>query len=86
MCTLTFLKDVLAGKKNLLKISNIVGIPDLPKIREINAAVIWADIKRDRTIRGYFPDAYITSERTPNREYMFNVDSIGFRSINARDL
>ena len=50
MCTLTFLREVLKGQKKLLMISATTAIPDIPRIREINAAVIWADIKGDETI------------------------------------
>ena len=73
MCTLIFLKNVLSGEKKLLKVSDTAGIPDIPKMREFNAHVIWNDIKGDAQIRQYFPEIYLTSDRTPQREYMFKV-------------
>jgi len=86
MCTLTFMRDVLKGEKKLLMASATTGIPDIPRIREINAAVIWADIKGDETIKQYFPDIFTDSERTPNRDYMFKVESIGFCKSSSRYL
>ena len=78
MCTLTFMREVLRGEKKLLLASATTGIPDIPRIREINAAVIWADIKGDDIIRIYFPEIFVTTNRTPNRDYMFKVFSKGF--------
>jgi hypothetical protein len=73
MCTLVFLKDVLRGHKKLLLNLDTVGIPDIPRVREINSTVIWNDIKQDATIKKYFPDIYIATNRVPQREYMFKV-------------
>ena len=53
--------------------SQIVGIPDIPRIRAINCSVIWEDIKNDPIISMYFPSIFVQSTRVPNREYMFNV-------------
>ena len=73
MCTLTFLKDVLAGKKELMLMKRVVGVPDIPRIREINCQVIWEDIKHEEKINRYFPDIFVKTSRTPDRAYMFNV-------------
>lgn len=73
MCTLTFLKSVLNGKKKLMKITQIVGIPDIPRIKEINSSIIWNDIKNDAVIGNYFPDILLATDRTPDRTYMFSV-------------
>jgi hypothetical protein len=75
MCTLTFIKEVLKGEKKLLKMHDIAGIPKIPKIPEINASAIWNDIKQDKTIRLYFPNSYVNSNRTPDRSFMFTVSS-----------
>ena len=54
MCKLTFLKDVLAKRKILLKVSEITGIPQVPRVNEINSATIWEDIKTEEKIKQYF--------------------------------
>ena len=66
--------------------SQIVGIPDIPRIREINCSIIWEDIKEDPVINAYFPDIFVQTIRVPNREYMFNVSLKGFRSAFAEYL
>ena len=73
MTTLQFLKEVLSGKKHLMKTTDLVGIPKIPRIPEINASLIWNEIKDEQQIVQYFPSAYVSSNRVPDREYMFNV-------------
>ena len=74
MCTLTFLKDVLAKRKSLLKVAQITGIPEVPRVPEVNAELIWQDIKSEPEINKYFPDSYFNGARVPDRTYMFTVD------------
>ena len=74
MSTLGFLKDVLSGKKKLMKSAALNGIPKIPKIPEINARLIWDEIKNEQQISEYFPSSYVHSNRVPDRDYMFNVD------------
>ena len=73
MCTLGFLKQVLSGNRSLLKVSEINGIPKIPRIPEINAGKIWTDIRGEERIAVYFPENYTVSNRVPDREYMFTV-------------
>ena len=79
MCTMHFLKQVLSGNKKLLKANQVKGIPRIPRIPEINARNIWLELKAEPQIAIHFPDTYITQNRVPDRSYMFNVDSLGFR-------
>ena len=53
--------------------SDRVGIPDIPRIKEINASVIWEDIKNEEAIMDYFPEIFVSTNRVPNRDYMFRV-------------
>jgi hypothetical protein len=78
MCTLAFLKDVLKGSKKLLKNNAVAGIPKIPKIPEVNAQLIWNDIKNDQLVAVYFPDAYIHGNRTPDRNFMFTVSLLRY--------
>lgn len=78
MCTLKFMKDVLAKKKLLMKVAEITGIPEIPRIPEINAELIWSDIKKEPQITAFFPDVYVTSIRVPDRTYMFSFSFLLF--------
>lgn len=73
MCTMVFLKAVLSGHKRLMKVEQIHGIPKIPRIPEVNCQEIWRDIKNEAQIIVYFPDSYVNSDRTPDREYMSTV-------------
>ena len=53
-----------------MKTSQITGIPEIPKIPEINAEVIWKNIKHESDITKYFPERYITGARIPDRTYL----------------
>ena len=86
MCTLTFMKAVISGNKKLMKMSQVVAIPDIPQIKEINTSVIWEDIETDSVISEYFPDIFIETARTPDRTYMFNVFSKDIRGIATKTL
>jgi hypothetical protein len=80
MCTLVFLKQVMNGSKKLMKMSQVNGIPKIPRIQEISSEAIWYDIKYESIISQYFPDSYIQSSRTPDRTYMFSVSLQDLRS------
>ena len=86
MCTLTFRKDVLSGRKSLLKVTQIAGVPDVPRIPQINAETIWNDIKHENTIIQYFPEIYVNSARIPDRTYMFVVGLEGICRSSAKYL
>ena len=53
--------------------SDRVGIPDIPRIKEINASGIWKNIKNEEAITDYFPEIFVSTNRVPNRDYMFRV-------------
>ena len=72
MCSLKFLKDVLAKRKSLMKVSEITGIPEIPRIPDINAEMIWKDIKKKAQIIAYFPDSYVNSVRVPDRTHFLS--------------
>ncbi len=39
--TTTFAKDVLCGKKKLLKLSEVLWVKDAPRYKEISSKAIW---------------------------------------------
>lgn len=79
MCSLSFLKDVMVGKKSLMKIDKVMRIPKIPRIPEIKAEEIWEELKKETEITKYFPQVYVESDRVPNRDYMFSVFSKDIR-------
>ena len=66
-----FLKDVLAGKKHLLKKADIQQIM-VPHYDELSVKRLWPDLKKDAEFLQYFPDVY-PKDKGPPREYFFNV-------------
>ena len=66
-----FLKDVLAGKKMLLKKADIQQIM-VPHYDELSVKRLWPDLKKDAEFLQYFPDVY-PNDKGPPREYFFNV-------------
>jgi len=73
MLTMDFLKDVLSGKKSLLKVSQLKEVDKIPRYPEIHVPTLWADLKTDEQIKKYFPDSFIYKSRIPQRDYMFSV-------------
>lgn len=73
MVTLSFLRLVLKGKKRLLKQSEILMIPKIPRVKEIDVASIWHDIRGVPEISLFFPEPFVSGNRLPNRTFMFTV-------------
>ena len=66
-----FLKDVLAGKKNLMLKSEIQQI-EVPHYEEISVKALYPECKKDGVFMSYFPDKY-PAGKAPPREYFFNI-------------
>ena len=79
MCTLIFLKDVLAKRKSLMKVADITGIPEIPRVPQIKTELIWEDIKRELNISKFFPDSYVNSRRVPRIACIVLCIPSGFR-------
>lgn len=84
MSTLCFLREVLRGTKKLMKVSDLTGIPKIPRIPEINARLLWEEIKEEAQITIYFPSVYLIGSRIPDRNYMFNVNSTDLCHASAK--
>ena len=41
MCSLIFLKNIIIGKKKLLKVREVNGLPIIPKVPEISVVKLW---------------------------------------------
>ena len=69
--TKDFLKDVLAGKKDLLKKSEVITV-EVTHYDELSVKALWPEFKKDAAMNCYFPDKYPVGKGPP-REYFFNV-------------
>lgn len=76
----------MVGKKELMKIDKVMGIPKIPRIPEIKAEEIWQELKKETQITKYFPQVYVESNRIPNRDYMFSVNLKDICSSRSRYL
>lgn len=77
MLTNTFLRDVLAGRKKLLRGNQIRRQTYIPRYAELHIPTLWAEVKNLAHVADYFPTSFVTMKRVPNREYLFTVDSQG---------
>ena len=66
-----FLKDVLGGKKMLLKKSDVQTIR-VPHYDELSVKNLWPMLNKDPEFTQYFPDKYPVGKGPP-RDYFFNI-------------
>ena len=66
-----FLKEVLAGKKQLLKKSQYDPIT-VPHFDELSVRTLWPQLKKDAAFTQYFPTTF-PKDKGPPREYFFNI-------------
>jgi hypothetical protein len=66
-----FLKDVLAERKKLLKLTEVRQVA-VPKYDELSVRNIFPLISKDPQVMQFMPDIY-PKGREPDRCYMFNV-------------
>lgn len=73
MCTLIFLRDVLAGRRKLLRSMDAKMVPYVPRLPEIDLTLLWREIKCDIVFNAYFPFVYMNETNVPDRSYFFMV-------------
>ena len=66
-----FLKDVLSGKKQLLKKAEVNYI-HVPQYDELSVKALWPEVKKDGDFMAFFPSVY-PKGKGPPRDYFFNV-------------
>ena len=71
MMTKDFLKQVLSGKKRLLKMSEVKFI-NVPRFEELSIKNLFPHLKNDSAFMMFLPDKY-PKGHPPDREYFFNV-------------
>ena len=66
-----FLKDLLADRKRLFKMSDVKFV-NVPKYDELSVKNVWPMIKKDWNLMHYFPNK-MPKDRLPDRDYTFNI-------------
>ncbi len=72
--TATFGRDILSGRKKLLKKAEVRWVQDLPNWKEFSATRIWQSCRNRAEwaeIQQYFPSGEI--ESLPNKQYLVNI-------------
>lgn len=70
-----YLKEVLAGRKLLLKLVDIRPVM-VPRLREFSADVLYKEVMLDETLQQYFPDPNEKNRRPVSRRFLFNVSPL----------
>ena len=63
--TCKFCRDVLAGKKKLLKAVNVKWVEQVPNWKEFTTRSVWNNVKGNKKMTIYFPD--YGAKRLPER-------------------
>ena len=66
-----FLKDVLSGKKALMKKADVIKIT-VPHYDELSVKALWPHLSKDAEFMQYFPDKFPPG-RGPPRKYFFDI-------------
>ena len=66
-----FLKDVLADKKRLIPLKDVIFV-NVPKYDELSVKTVYPLIQKDKELMAFFPDK-LPKGRLPDRDYTFNV-------------
>ena len=69
--TKDFLKQVLAGKKQLMKRADVQEVA-VPHYDELSVKAIYPMFTKDAEVMSYFPDTY-PKGKGPPRDYFYNV-------------
>ena len=66
-----FLRDVLTGKKNLMKKAEVREVA-VPKYDELSVVKLYPTFKDDKKFLSFFPDKF-PKDKGPPRDYFFNI-------------
>ena len=68
--TWEYIRDVLCGKKKLLKISEVKSDYVMPRMKEYNVEQMWDEIQKDEELLNYFPYCH---SKLPEKTFLFKV-------------
>ena len=66
-----FLRDVLAGKKQLMKKAEVKAV-QVPHYDELSVRRLWPEMRKDADFLSFFPSKY-PKDKGPPRDYFFNI-------------
>ena len=69
--TKDFLKEVLAGQKQLMKKADVKAV-QVPQYDELSVRNLWPEMKKDAHFLSFFPTKY-PKDKGPPRDYFFNL-------------
>ena len=69
--TKDFLKEVLAGQKQLMKKADVKAV-QVPQYDELSVRNLWPEMKKDAHFLSFFPTKY-PKDKGPPRDYFFDV-------------
>ena len=73
MTTILFLRDVLRGHENLLRVSQAQAIRKVPRFQEIDVRKFSSEIKLDERFSSFFPDLFVKRKLCPWSHLFFTV-------------
>ena len=71
-CTLPFMRDVLAGRKKLIRLRDLAMV-NVPRLKDFNTEFLFRHAMEDGMARDYLPDPTRNGERTVSRKFLYNV-------------
>ena len=74
-CNMQFMRDALAGKKQLIKCFNIRTI-NLPRLKEFNCGNLYQTAMSDQTLARYLPDPTDNNKIPVTRRFLLNVSGL----------
>ena len=75
-CTVFFMKEVLAGRKRLLKLKELIPV-NVPRISEFHADRMYEHAIKNSLSKKYLPEPPVGSTRRPcGRKFLFDVSSV----------
>ena len=72
MCTKDILRDIFAGKKQLMKLKEVKFI-SVPKYDEISVKALYTKLLSLPNMAKYFPDKYPKGRQCDRDYYLFNI-------------
>jgi len=69
--TKDFMKQILAGEKDLMK-SEDIKVVSVPHFEELSVKTLFPQFKKDPVFMSYFPDK-LPKGKGPPRDYFFNI-------------
>lgn len=68
--TYEYIREVLDGRKKLLKVADLKTLTVPPKVEGLRIAAMWEQVKADNVLSKYFPAFH---GRTPPKQFFFTV-------------